>query len=236
MHLQDRPNLADQILGGNLTFSDGTRIQFGELNNDGTATVINLGRTVTCKSLLVTVTKVSATTTSAGLSEIQVYLADATKFTSVYSPTSWALAAKAATPAPVVVATTSSAAAAATTTAAQTTPAGVTFTDGSSTQVLCVALPPLCSRLSPSVTDSFSLYRAQVLRRHDDHDAGGSGDVRRSQRLVRRDGPARPCRPRRRQVEARARAYLGAFGTAARSRLPPLSWSCSSSSFPFPGL
>ena len=150
MHLQDRPNLADQILGGNLTFSDGTRIQFGELNNDGSATVINLGRTVTCKSLLVTVTKVSATTTSVGLSEIQVYLADATKFTSVYSPTSWALAAQQPTqPAPVVVATTSSAAT--TTSSAQTTPAGVTFVDGTSTQVLCVASLAPCPPSSPSM-------------------------------------------------------------------------------------
>ncbi|BGP49050.1 hypothetical protein JCM10450v2_004929 [Rhodotorula kratochvilovae] len=85
--LYDRPNLQDQILAGNITFSDGSRVDVGQLNNDGTATTLNLGKTVTATSLTFYVSKVSSTTTNAGLSEIQLFLADASKFTSVVVPT-----------------------------------------------------------------------------------------------------------------------------------------------------
>jgi hypothetical protein len=85
--LYDRPNVQDQILAGNITFSDGSRVDVGPLNNDGTATTLNLGKTVTASSLTFYVSKVSPSTTNAGLSEIQLFLADASKFTSVVTPT-----------------------------------------------------------------------------------------------------------------------------------------------------
>ncbi|GAA6055791.1 hypothetical protein JCM3770_004803 [Rhodotorula araucariae] len=85
--LYDRPNLQDQILAGNITFSDGSRVDVGQLNNDGSATTLNLGKTVTASSLTFYVSKVSSSTTNVGLSEIQLFLADASKFTSVVTPT-----------------------------------------------------------------------------------------------------------------------------------------------------
>lgn len=74
--LYDRPNTNDQILAGTLTFSDGSSVAVGELKNDGTATYIDLP-SVTTSSIVLTITKVSATTTNVGLSEIQVYLSNA---------------------------------------------------------------------------------------------------------------------------------------------------------------
>lgn len=71
--LYDRPNLNDQITGGVLTFSDGTSVAVGSLNNDGSATVINLATPVTTSSLRFAVTSVSDSTGSAGLAEMQVY-------------------------------------------------------------------------------------------------------------------------------------------------------------------
>jgi len=71
--LYDRPNLSDRVLGGTLTWSDGTSRTFGALNADGSATTINLSKQVTTSSLLVTITSVSSTTNSAGLAEITVF-------------------------------------------------------------------------------------------------------------------------------------------------------------------
>ncbi|GAA5913245.1 hypothetical protein JCM8208_003245 [Rhodotorula glutinis] len=71
--LYDRPNSADWLQAGTLTASDGSSISFTNTVNDGSPFVIQLPVTVTTTSLLVTVTQVSSTTASVGLSEIQVY-------------------------------------------------------------------------------------------------------------------------------------------------------------------
>ena len=69
--LYDRPNLDDQILGGTLTFSDGSSIPIGPLNNSGAATTYSFsGKTITGLSLAVT--QVGSTTSNAGLAEILV--------------------------------------------------------------------------------------------------------------------------------------------------------------------
>jgi len=69
--LYDRPNSADQITSANITFSDGSSIAVGPLNNDGTATTYTFSpRIIT--GLRMTVNGVSATTQNAGLAEIQV--------------------------------------------------------------------------------------------------------------------------------------------------------------------
>ena len=70
--LYDRPNTSDQITSAILSFSDGSSVSVGTLNNDGSATTIVFSaRTVT--SLLLTVTGVSGTTLNVGLAEIEVY-------------------------------------------------------------------------------------------------------------------------------------------------------------------
>jgi LmbE family N-acetylglucosaminyl deacetylase len=70
--LHDRPNASDQITSVTLTFSDGTTVHVGALNNDGSATVVTFPA-VTTTSLLLTVDSVSASTANVGLAEIQVY-------------------------------------------------------------------------------------------------------------------------------------------------------------------
>ena len=70
--LYDRPNLNDGIISATLTFSDGSSVAIGALNNDGTATeLIYPAKVIT--DLTLTVTGVSSTTTNVGLAEIQVY-------------------------------------------------------------------------------------------------------------------------------------------------------------------
>jgi LmbE family N-acetylglucosaminyl deacetylase len=70
--LYDRPNLDDQVTAGRLTFSDGSSVPVGALNNNGTAVTVNFpARTV--RSVRFTVTSVSASTQNVGLAEIQVY-------------------------------------------------------------------------------------------------------------------------------------------------------------------
>ena len=70
--LYDRPNLSDQITGGNIKFSDGSSVTVPTLNNDGTAVTLSFpAKTVT--SLQLNITAVSASTQNVGLSEIQVY-------------------------------------------------------------------------------------------------------------------------------------------------------------------
>ncbi|KAK4050566.1 hypothetical protein OIO90_005033 [Microbotryomycetes sp. JL221] len=71
--LYDRPNLSDRILKGNFTYSDGTGRSFGALNADGSATAITLAQAITTTTLKITVTQVSSTTNSIGLSEVVVY-------------------------------------------------------------------------------------------------------------------------------------------------------------------
>ena len=69
--LYDRPNLYDQILSATLTFSDGSTLQVGALNNAGAAVEYSFTpRVVT--SLTLTVNTVSGSTQNIGLSEIQV--------------------------------------------------------------------------------------------------------------------------------------------------------------------
>ena len=71
--LYDRPNLNDNITSATITFSDGSSIAVGPLNNDGTATTYTFpARVIT--GLTMMVTGVSSTTQNVGLSEIQVFV------------------------------------------------------------------------------------------------------------------------------------------------------------------
>jgi len=72
--LYDRPNLNDQITGGNIQFDDGLTYSFGALNNDGTLNVLNLAVVPTFRSLRLNITSVSGSTINIGLAEIKVYL------------------------------------------------------------------------------------------------------------------------------------------------------------------
>jgi hypothetical protein len=70
--LYDRPNLSDQITGGTLTFSDGTSVPVGSLNNDGSAVSVPFApRSVTWVRF--TATSVRAGTSSAGLAEFEAW-------------------------------------------------------------------------------------------------------------------------------------------------------------------
>ncbi len=70
--LYDRPNPYDQVLGGTLEFSDGSRIKVGPLPNNGAAKVIRFRpRAVT--GIRFRITEVSSTTRSVGLAEIRAY-------------------------------------------------------------------------------------------------------------------------------------------------------------------
>ena len=70
--LYDRPNLNDQITGGNIQFSDGSSVTVGTLNNNGSATTLTFSaKTIT--SLQLNITSVSSSTQNVGLAEIQVY-------------------------------------------------------------------------------------------------------------------------------------------------------------------
>jgi hypothetical protein len=70
--LYDRPNLTDQITSATLTFSDGTTVTTGALENSGEKVAINFSPVLT-HSVKVTATTVSGTTVNVGLSEIEVY-------------------------------------------------------------------------------------------------------------------------------------------------------------------
>ena len=70
--LYDRPNLADWITGGTVSFTDGTSMTVGPLYNNGAATEYQIaGKSI--RSLRLTVNAVSAGTANVGLAEIQVY-------------------------------------------------------------------------------------------------------------------------------------------------------------------
>lgn len=70
--LYDRPNTDDQVTAGTVTFSDGTTVAVGALDNAGAATTVSFAaRTVS--SLTFTVTGVSGSTRNVGLAELQVY-------------------------------------------------------------------------------------------------------------------------------------------------------------------
>lgn len=75
--LFDRPNSSDQVLGGTLTFSDGSVVTVPQLDNTGGPVVLSFAaRSVT--GLRFTVTAVSDTTYNIGLAEIQAYSSSST--------------------------------------------------------------------------------------------------------------------------------------------------------------
>ncbi|GAA5872986.1 hypothetical protein JCM16303_006904 [Sporobolomyces ruberrimus] len=81
--LWDRPNLADQVLAGNVTFADGSGVSFAQLPNDAkTGLTLNFANTISSKSINIYISQVSSTTKNIGLAEVQVYAADASKFAS----------------------------------------------------------------------------------------------------------------------------------------------------------
>jgi hypothetical protein len=70
--LSDRPNQYDQVLAGTLSFSDGSSVAVGALDNAGAATELDFSaRQITW--LRFTVTQVSTTTANAGLEELQAW-------------------------------------------------------------------------------------------------------------------------------------------------------------------
>ncbi len=70
--LHDRPNLNDQVTGGNILFSDGSSVAVGTLTNDDTGVSITFpSKTIT--SLQFNITSVSPTTQNVGLAEIEAY-------------------------------------------------------------------------------------------------------------------------------------------------------------------
>jgi len=70
--LYDRPNSNDNVTGGTLTFSDGTSISAGTLDNAGAASTVTFTqRSIT--SVTFTISSVSAATENIGLAEFEVY-------------------------------------------------------------------------------------------------------------------------------------------------------------------
>lgn len=70
--LYDRPNLNDQILSATLTFSDGSTVPVGTLDNSGKGLTITFTpRAIT--SIKMTVKSVSSSTKNVGLAEFQVF-------------------------------------------------------------------------------------------------------------------------------------------------------------------
>jgi LmbE family N-acetylglucosaminyl deacetylase len=70
--LYDRPNSNDQITAAELAFSDGTTESVPALNNNGTATIVNIPPK-TVISIRLTTTSVAAATVNVGLSEFEVF-------------------------------------------------------------------------------------------------------------------------------------------------------------------
>jgi hypothetical protein len=76
--LYDRPNANDRVTAGTIQFSDGSAIAVGALNDNGTGVTVRFpAKTVT--SLTFNVTAISATTSSAGLAELQAFGSSATQ-------------------------------------------------------------------------------------------------------------------------------------------------------------
>lgn len=69
--LFDRPNVNDRITAGALVFSDGTRVNVGSLNNNGSATTVAVPN-VRASFVRLEITGVSSATENVGLAEIQV--------------------------------------------------------------------------------------------------------------------------------------------------------------------
>lgn len=70
--LHDRPNLADQVLGGTLTFDDGSVVVVGTLPNDGAPLVVDFSERET-SSVVFTITSVSGSTGNVGLAEFEAW-------------------------------------------------------------------------------------------------------------------------------------------------------------------
>jgi LmbE family N-acetylglucosaminyl deacetylase len=70
--LYDRPNLNDQVESATITFSNGSTLNVGALDNTGLGVTFNVNIPAT-NSMRVTITSVSGSTTNIGLSEIGVY-------------------------------------------------------------------------------------------------------------------------------------------------------------------
>ncbi len=71
--LYDRPNDVDQVLGGQLVFSDGSAVPFGELPNDGKIPAIVTFAPKQVRWMRVEIGKVKPGTKNAGLGEIAVF-------------------------------------------------------------------------------------------------------------------------------------------------------------------
>ena len=70
LYLYDNPSLADNILEGHITFSDGTELPFGALNKDGSATILSFPE----KQLdWFEIVMTDSEGDSSGLSEIELY-------------------------------------------------------------------------------------------------------------------------------------------------------------------
>ena len=70
--LYDRPNTNDNIRSATLSFSDGSTVAVGALNNDGSAVVVSFPEKV-ITGMTLTVNSVSASTVNVGLAEIEVF-------------------------------------------------------------------------------------------------------------------------------------------------------------------
>ena len=70
--LNDRPNSNDQILSATLSFSDGSTVAVGPLDNGGKAITITFAPRAT-SSVKLTVNSVSSSTSNVGLAEFQVF-------------------------------------------------------------------------------------------------------------------------------------------------------------------
>ncbi|BGP13217.1 hypothetical protein JCM10213_005013 [Rhodosporidiobolus nylandii] len=71
--LYDRPNADDWITGGVITWSDGSTLDIPALNNDGSATVVNLSEPVNTSSLFFYVTSAGPSSSSVGLAELEAF-------------------------------------------------------------------------------------------------------------------------------------------------------------------
>lgn len=67
----DLTSAEDNIVSGTMTFSDGTKVEFGALNPDGTATEVALPKTITCDSVVIHVVA-HEDSMYAGLDEVEL--------------------------------------------------------------------------------------------------------------------------------------------------------------------
>lgn len=71
--IYDRPNTTDQVLGGLLTFDDGSTLDVGELPNDGAKPIELSFPAKTVRSVTFRITKVSHETQNTGVAEIAAF-------------------------------------------------------------------------------------------------------------------------------------------------------------------